>query len=448
MSALASTNVSLPPRRLKLDTLIRLRWLAVLGQTLTVMFVHLTLGFPLPITGCMILIGLSAALNVYLRLRYPANLRLRETPAAVLLGYDIMQLTGLLFLTGGLQNPFSIMLIAPVTVSAAALPTDKTFFLGLLVILFATGLAVDHEPLPWFPGEHLELPLTYVGGLWISVVSALGFMGVYSARVTNETEKLTAALAATELVLAREQHLSQLDGLAAAAAHELGTPLATIALVAREIEREIPPGSGFADDIRLLRSQSDRCRDILKKLASLSTAPANQFATQPLTHLIEEVIAPHRDFGVALKVIVEGEKREEPVGTRSAAIHYGLGNIIENAVDFAATTVEITASWNAERVSIAIADDGPGFSPEIIEHLGEPYVTTREPEPSGAPQSEAGGLGLGFFIAKTLLERTGGTVSLANKRPPQSGAVVTVVWPRGAMEVAPGADFPRQTVAL
>ncbi len=251
------------PRSLRLDTLVRLRWLAVGGQALAVLFVGFVLAFPLPTTLCLLLIGLSAGLNLVLRARYPATLRLGQWPAFALLAYDVLQLGVLLFLTGGLENPFAILLLAPVIVSAAALASRPTAALGLLVIAVASVLAVYHWQLPWYPAESERLPLLYVGGVWIALVSACVFTGVYAFRVAEEARQLAKALNATEMVLAREQHLYALDGLAAAAAHELGTPLATIALVAKEMERDFPPGSPHADDVALLRSQSQRCREIL-----------------------------------------------------------------------------------------------------------------------------------------------------------------------------------------
>lgn len=431
-----ANTISLPPGampRLRLDTLVRLRWLAVAGQTATVVLVALGLGYPLPLGFCLALIALSAWLNLLLKIRFRSSQRLSDAAAAALLGYDILQLAALLYLTGGLANPFSILLIAPVMVSATALKVRYTAVLGVLVILAATALAIWYQPLPWDPdGEAFHLPPAYVGGLWAALVCALGFMAAYSFRVADEARQLQAALAATELVLSREQHLHQLDGLAAAAAHELGTPLATITLVAKELEREVPPDAPFREDLSLLRSQSERCREILKKLTSLSTEFGDHLGRLPITHLLEDVIAPHREFGVALIVHIDGERDREPVGTRNPAILYGLGNLVENAVDFARSRVDIGAAWTEEEVALTIRDDGPGFAPEVLDRLGEPYVTTRDR--ANEPPRDGGGLGLGFFIAKTLLERTGARVAIANRAAPETGAQITVRWPRDAMD--------------
>jgi two-component system sensor histidine kinase RegB len=298
-----------------------------------------------------------------------------------------------------------------------------------------------HYQLPWDSEETLELPETYVVGVWLSILLAIGYIGVYTWQVAEEARQLSDALAATELVLAREQHLSQLDGLAAAAAHELATPLATITVVVREIERALDAGSPYAEDVKLLREQAQRCREILSKITELPTA--EPFDRVPLSALIEEAVAPHRHFGVSLGVTLPPDRTAEPVGARNPAIRYGLGNLIENAVDFANKRVEIFAQWTAEDLSITISDDGPGFAPEVVDRIGAPYVTHRRPGPRepGSDQDEdpVFGLGLGFFIAKTLLERSGARLSLKNQAPPQHGATVTVVWSR--------TDFERPLVA-
>jgi two-component system sensor histidine kinase RegB len=424
-------------RSLRLDTLVRLRWLAVAGQTVAVLLVRFGLGFPLPTTFCLVLIGLSAALNLVLRARYPATLRLGEWPAFVLLAYDVVQLACLLFLTGGLDNPFAVLLLVPLIVSATTLPPRPTFILGLIVVASATLLALRHWPLPLLAsGEH-PLPFLYSAGVWVALVSACAFTGVYAFRVAEEARQLAKALNATEMVLAREQHLYALDGLAAAAAHELGTPLATIALVAKELERDMPPGTPHGDDVALLRSQSQRCRDILARLTSLSSQGDQHLARLPLSHLIEEVVEAYRSFGTTIVVEPPQGKRPEPVGRRSPAIVQGLVTLVENAVDFAASRVNVGTEWTDDEVEITIADDGPGFSAAIIDRLGEPYLTTRRDAPAAdEPDHEAGGLGLGLFIAKTLLERSGAVMDFANREPPEKGAVIRVAWPRPLMDMA------------
>jgi two-component system, sensor histidine kinase RegB len=425
------------PYGLRLDTLVRLRWLAVAGQALTIIGVHFGLGFPLPIWPALGIVGLTALTNIALRARKPRPPRLDERLAALILGFDIVQLALLLYFTGGLANPFSVLFLAPVLISATALSPRTTFVLGILAVTLATALGFFHQPLPWYPQFAYVPPALFTLGMWASVVVSVAFIGGYALAVAKETRQLSDAIAETELVLAREQHLSALDGLAAAAAHELGTPLATIAIVVRELERDLPPDSPHRDDIGLLREQSERCRSILRTLTSLGSGDT-LFDRMPLSHLLEEVVTPHQPFGVTIKVDLPANRDGEPVVARNPAILYGLGNIVENAVDFANDAVTVTASWIGNEVSIVVTDDGPGFASEVINRIGEPYVTMRRRR--GDQGAAPGGLGLGFFIAKTLLERTGANLSLQNRAFPQTGAIVRVEWPRAALEFNPSSE--------
>src|SRR5262249_45568555 len=247
----------------------------------------------------------------------------------------------------------------------------------------------------------LQLPPIYMIGVWLCILLAIGFIGAYAWQITEESRQLSDALAATELVLTREQHLSQLDGLAAAAAHELGTPLSTISVIAKELERAIAPDSLHGDDVRLLREQATRCRDILAKLTELSGG-GEPFDRMPLTALIEEVVAPHRNFGVTIDVTAPEDRSAEPVGARNPAILYGLGNLLENAVDFADDRVAVEARWSKDDVAVTISDDGPGFSPEILARIGEPYVTSRRHKPHDTGD-EPTRLGLALFLVKTII---------------------------------------------
>jgi two-component system sensor histidine kinase RegB len=419
-----------PRRNVRLDTLVRLRWLAVIGQTTAVLVVYAGLEFDLPLWACLAVIALSAWLNVALRLRFHMTQRLEPDRAAWLLAFDIAELAVLLYLTGGLQNPFAFLFLGPVLLSATALPPRFTVILGGFAIACATVLVFTHYPLPWDPDDPLTLPPIYMFGVWLSILLAIGFIGVYAWQITEESRQLSDALAATELVLAREQHLSQLDGLAAAAAHELGTPLSTISVIAKELENAIPVEAPHGDDVRLLREQAKRCRDILSKITQLS-ASGEPFDRMPLSSLMEEVAAPYRNFGVTIDVRASGDASPEPIVARNPAVLYGLGNLMENAVDFAAERVTVAASWTDDNIEVSIADDGPGFAPEIIARIGEPYVTSR---PDLDKDDEPSGLGLGFFIAKTLLERAGATLAFENRKLPERGAAIFVRWNRGDFE--------------
>jgi two-component system sensor histidine kinase RegB len=422
-------------RSVRLDTLVRLRWLAVIGQTTAVLVVYWGLDFELPIWACLSVIALAAWLNVALRLRFPLMQRLEPERAAWLLAFDTAELAVLLFLTGGLQNPFALLFLGPVLISATALPARMTLMLGGFAIACATLLIFQHAPLPWDSDPPLELPAVYVTGMWLSILLAIAFIGLHAWQITEDARQLADALAATELVLAREQHLSQLDGLAAAAAHELGTPLATITLIAKELELAIKPNSEHAEDVRLLNEQARRCRAILGKLTELSSG--DPFDRMTLSTVIEEVVAPHRNFGVAINVALAASDLAEPVAGRNPAILYGLGNLLENAVDFAHERVEVAAAWSGHDVNVTILDDGPGFAPEIMDRIGEPYVTTQRRKRQSVDQEGsdlASGLGLGFFIAKTLLERSGATLDFENRPFPDRGAIVRVHWERSDFE--------------
>ena len=421
-----------PHRNVRLDTLVRLRWLAIIGQSTAVLVVYYGLDFDLPIYACIAAIILAAWLNVALRLRFHMTQRLEPDRAAWLLAFDIAELAVLLFLTGGLQNPFAFLFLGPVLLSATALPPRFTLMLGGFAVACATVLVFVHYPLPWDSEDPLQLPPIYMMGVWMCILLAIGFIGVYAWQITEESRQLSDALAATELVLAREQHLSQLDGLAAAAAHELGTPLSTISVIARELERAIAADAPHGDDVRLLREQAKRCRDILAKLTELS-AGGEPFDRMRLTALIEEVVAPHRNFGVTIDVITPSDRAAEPVGARNPAILYGLGNLLENAIDFAHGRVLVDAKWDEDSVAVTISDDGPGFAPEILTRIGEPYVTSRRHHLNDTGE-EPTGLGLGFFIAKTLLERSGATLSFENRAIPERGAVVGLHWSRSDFE--------------
>lgn len=434
MTASLPNRFDEPLHHVRIDTLVRLRWIAVFGQLAAVLVVHDGFDFEFEFWRCLLVIALYAVLNIALRVRFRANQRLQPRLATWLLAVDIAEIALLLYLTGGLQNPFAYLVIGPVLISATSLPPRQTLVLAGFAIGCATALVFVHYPLPW-PGEDLVLPQFYMIGVWLTILLSIGYISVYARQITQESRKLTAALTATELVLTREQYLTQLDGLAAAAAHELGTPLSTILVVAKELERSIEPSSPHAEDIRLLREQAQRCRVILGKLTELP-APGEPFEIMKLSALIEDVVAPHRGVGIKIDVVVPYGDPAEPVGARNPAILYGLGNLVENAVDFARERVEVAAAWDAETVTVVVSDDGPGFPPEIMGRIGEPFVTGRRPRRL-RDEDDTPGLGLGFFIAKTLLERSGASLALQNRTFPQRGAIIRLRWPRSDFEHRP-----------
>ena len=431
MTDVAASDFRHSRRYVRLDTILRLRWLAALGQLAAIFIVAQGLEFDVPVMPCVAIVGLSAVTNLALQIRFNPMQRLEPIYAAALLALNIVELGALLFFTGGLQNPFSFLFLAPVLISATALPIRLTIALGVLAVACASALVFFHLPLPWDSDDPLVLPPIYLFGVWLSILLAIGVTSLYAFQVTEESRKLSDALAATELVLTREQHLTQIDGLAAAAAHELGTPLSTIFLIARELEKTVQDNGHLTSELKTLREQAQRCRDILAKITQLSSSGA-PFDRMPLSTLIEESVAPHRDFGVAIKVRLAVAATREPVGARNPAILYGVGNILENAVDFARSTVEVNAWWNSDTVEMVISDDGPGIAPDMLKRIGEPYLSRRRR--ADEAQTGRSGLGLGIFIARTLLERTGAKVSFTNRIFPDHGAVVQIVWPRERFE--------------
>jgi two-component system, sensor histidine kinase RegB len=312
-------------------------------------------------------------------------------------------------------------------------------------------IGVFHRPLPWPAGDTLVLPQLYQAGIWAALVIGIGFTSVYAWRIASESTRMSAGLAATQLALAREHRLASLGALATAAAHELGTPLGTIAVVARELERALPANSAEVEDVRLLRDQAERCRAIIARLANPEEAMLGQAARLPLGALLDDIAAPHRGEDLAITVLVphSDAANPQPQVWRTPALLHGLGNIIENAADFARSEVRMQTQWDQNTLTIVIEDDGPGFAPEIFERIGEPYVTSRpghhapgDTDIGPGALGEHEGMGLGFFIAKILLEQTGGMVKATN--PPGGGARVAVSWARGVID---GPEPPAQIEA-
>jgi two-component system sensor histidine kinase RegB len=434
--------------RVRLRTLSNLRWRAIAGQSAALFLVYFALGYSFSILYCAIAIAVSAALNTSLALRYPPAHRLTNREATFYLAFDVLQLAALLYLTGGITNPFALMFVAPVVIAAATLNLGNVLILAFIAFASVSLIAIKHRPLPWPEGDTLLLPQLYQAGIWTALVIGIGFTSVYAWRIASESARMSAGLAATQLALSREHRLAALGALATAAAHELGTPLGTIAVVARELERALVAGgsenSTEVEDVRLLRAQAERCRAIIARLANPEEAMLGATARLPLGALLDDIAGPHRGEDLEITVTVTPSKSEaaQPQVWRAPELLHGLGNIIENAADFAGTLVAVNARWDSQYLTIEVADDGPGFAPEIFEALGEPYITSR-PGHHALGDSEMGpqgsldkheGMGLGFFIAKILLEQTGGQVEAEN--PPGGGAKVSVRWQRGVIDGA------------
>ena len=421
--------------RLRRSTLVNLRWGAVAGQSLAVLIVVFALNFSMPVLPAALVIAASALVNLAVAILFPLDRRVSDGEALAQLGFDVVQLAALLWLTGGITNPFVLLFIGPVVTSAATLRLTVLVSLTSLTAILSLILLQYGRPLPWFAGQDFALPDTYKYGLWVALMIGMGFTSLYAWRASSESQRMSNALAATEAVLAHEQKLSALGGLAAAAAHELGTPLATIQVTAKEMANELPADSLMGEDARLVVQQAKRCRDILQQLARRGDEGDAIHDVVTLGGLIDEVIEPFIGFDAHINVELM-ETDESLSLRRSPEIIYGLTNLVENAVDFARDTVTIRGRWDNEFVHIDVLDDGKGFEPDIRSRLGEPYVTSRGDNHKRSDPVQGGGLGLGFFIAKTLIERTGGTVNFGNRRR-NPGAYVRLRWPRAAFEAEP-----------
>ncbi len=405
--------------QLGLRTLILIRWIAVVGQTATVLIVHYGFEFELPVFACLSVVALTALSNLMLMFRMPARARLGNMGATMLLGFDMLQLGMLLYLTGGLENPFAILILAPVTVAATILSRAPTLALTILAMVLVTLLAFFRAPLPW-SGEAVTLPFAYSLGVWTALCVASAFIAAYIWSVADEARRMSDALAATEASLSRAQNLSALGGLAAAAAHELGSPLATIAVVAKELSREVPEDSPLAEDVALLISQSDRCRGILAGLSQRpDMADHRPMERVKFSALVAQACDPYHATGVTIEIVHEpGSVGDEPAAPGSQEFMHGVANIIQNAVQFAAQRVELRLMWNETVVQLTVRDDGPGFPTAVLTSIGEPYISTRG--------GEQGHMGLGVFIAQTLLEADGAVLEFGNR----GGAEVVIRWPR------------------
>lgn len=418
--------------RTRLGTLMTLRWMAVAGQTGAVLFVYFGLGFQLPLSFCLATIATSAWLNVFLSFSASGPELLKGWEAAWQLSFDVAQLALLISLTGGLSNPFLLFLIAPVTVAASSLKARYTAAIAGMAIAVAALMPLFAFDLPWREGERLVIPELFESGHFAALCIGIVFFALSALRINEDEAKLVRALDAASVVMSREQRLSALGAMTAMTAHEMGTPLATIHLVSRELQNEMAEDSPLRSDVNLIAEQAERCRTILRKLGEAREATDIVHAQMPVSALLEEAASPHKGLGVAVNVTYEpGENGEEkvPVIQRSPEILHALGAFIENAVSFADTEVRVVGSWTDTQIIVTIRDDGPGFAAEVMPKLGEPYVSQR-----GEAHLGGGDMGLGFFIAKTLIERTGGRIATRNRTTPRRGAIVQAVWPRTVLQ--------------
>lgn len=433
ITPLVATASPAPRGRLRLRTLIVIRWIALTGQAITLAVVYFGLGFEIPFVPAMAVIALSGVLNVVLSVTRPSATWASDREAIWNLCFDVVQLAIMLGLTGGLQNPFVMLLLAPVVVSGWALSRRSTLTISALALGLVSALAVWYLPLPWSESGILLSPI-YIAGVWTALVIAVIFIASYVSSVAQENRRMSQALEATRLALAREQQLSAVGGLAAAAAHELGTPLATIAVVARELQRELEADSPWREDVELLHAESLRCRSIL---AGLAERPARDdgspYHRLPMVALVEAAAGAHQRDGVAVEIAAGpaiDSDASQPTVIRNAEVLHGLGTLIQNAVQFARSKVVVELTWDEESVMLRIIDDGPGFDVTELSRLGEPYYSTGLRD---RRRSDSQHMGLGIFIARTLLAHFGAGIEFSNEI--SGGAVVEIRWPRHRLEV-------------
>ncbi len=430
---------------IRLRTLILLRWVAIVGQLVAITFAQRMYGLQLELGLCYLAVGVSVIGNLIAIFVFPENKRLSETENLLMVMFDLLQLGFLLFLTGGLHNPFALLMLGPVTISAAVLTTRSTILIGGTAIVLVSLLSQYHLPLRTEQGFILRIPDVFVFGNWTALVIAIVFIGAYSRRVTSEMHSMSDALSATQMALAREQKLTDLGGVVAAAAHELGTPLATIKLASTELIEELGDNPELREDASLIREQADRCRDILRDMGRAGKDDLH-LRQAPLMAVISEAAEPHAHRGKLVHYTHDpdaGDEIDQPSILRKPEIIHGLRNLVQNAVDFAAANVWIEAHWTDEAITIRIVDDGRGFPNDIIGRIGDPFMRRRRSVPEKLKRPEYEGMGLGLFIAKTLLERSGAELSFANGSDPYApsqdahrrmGAIVEVTWPRSTID--------------
>ena len=430
---------------IRLRTLILLRWVAIAGQLTAITVAQRMYNLQLELGLCYLAVGVSVIGNLIAIFVFPENKRLSETENFLMVLFDLLQLSILLYLTGGLHNPFALLLLGPVTISASVMTLRSTVLIGGAVIILVTLLAEFHLPLRTEDGFILRIPDIFVFGNWAAIIIATLFMGAYSHRVSSEMHSMSDALAATQMALSREQKLTDLGGVVAAAAHELGTPLATIKLASAELIEDLDDRPDLREDAALIRQQADRCRDILQDMGRAGKDDLH-LRQAPVTTVIQEAAEPHMQRGKAIHFEEspgQGEGHPQPSILRMPEVIHGLRNLIQNAVDFSRANVWVEALWTEDVISIRIIDDGPGYPPHLIGRIGDPFVRRRRSDSDRHARPEYAGMGLGLFIAKTLLERSGGELRFANGSDPyqtlptqkeRRGAIVEVVWPRSKID--------------
>ena len=408
---------------IKLDkkTLVTLRWIAIIGQYLSISIVYFFLNFELPFFYCSTIILLGVITNLYLQFLEKEN-QLSNIKSSSYLLYDLLQLSLLLFLTGGVTNPFVFLLIIPAVVASTFLSLKSTINLSIITIAILIFLTVYHFPLPHYNELHFHVPDYYLYAIPFAVIIGLVFLTYFGARFGLESRKRVEALNKLELILAKEHELESIGLQAAAAAHSLGTPLSTITVVAKELEKEIGKNSQYSKDISLLISQTKRCSEILKNLSQDQLNEDNFLTNIKIEDLLNDIVSSFSKISEKKILFAKEQNELNPQIEKTLEIAYGLRNFIGNAVKYSNSLVEINLISNDTITEVKVSDDGPGFSEDVRDVLGEPYIRSKD-----KIINSKSGLGLGTFIGKTLLERMKAEVQF-NKSPKLNGAMVTIKW--------------------
>ena len=410
---------------IRAKTLMSLRWVAAIGQTITCLVVDYFFGFLLPWTEILLTILALIISNLVLYLRYSNNNRLSETATTVVIAGDILQLALLISFTGGLSNPFVVLFITPIAITVTSLPIRSTSILIILTIIFITILGSFNYPLENSLLD-LSVPPIFILGMWVSLFVTILFLTFYAGGLTEESRKPSAALKIAEDLLVKEKNLSSLDGLAAAAAHHLGTPLGTISLIANELKNDDSINESAKNDLMILSEEVDKCKKILGSLGEKPSSDDDLITKIELQALLEELceLVKVKEINFSITFDNDDSGIKQVLLKRRSELLLGLSNIIENAADFADSIVELKVSQYGKVINLEISDDGKGFSNSILSRIGDPYVSSRSNSSDGGD-----GLGLGLFISKTLLERLNITIQAYNKPYPEKGAVVLIKIP-------------------
>ena len=406
------------------STYVNLRWIAYIGQIIAILFVEFYLNFKFSYTICTIIIFFSILTNIYLQFFIKDN-QINNLISTTYLGFDIIQLGTLLYLTGGITNPFIILIIVPAVFSSQYLKIKSSIFLVILTVLILLLLTFYYKDLP-SPGDlHFHAPDYYLNAVPLSLVIGLIFLVYYGVKFGEENRFRKQAYDQIQEVMAKENELLSLGGQAAAAAHSLGTPLSTILLTAKELQKEYGDNKKISKDLDLLVSQSNRCSEILKKL-SLNPNIEDKFISSniSLNECIQEIVSSFEEISKKKFLVNSNEFKKRIKTNKSAEIIYGLRNFIGNANKFSKDKIEIYLKSNEKETIIIIIDDGPGFPKNLIEKhkLGEPYIRSKSSE-----EISKYGFGLGTFIGKTLLEKNYASINFENRND-KSGAKVIIKW--------------------